>query len=59
LGAIALLARTAGGLYVVAGALVLELVRALSDVWVLFSGIPATGPHGVSPTANRDEVGVD
>jgi hypothetical protein len=38
-GAISLLARTAGGLYVIAAALVLELVRALSDIWVLFSGI--------------------
>jgi modulator of FtsH protease len=39
LGAISLLARTGGGLYIVAGALILELVRALSDIWVLFSGI--------------------
>ena len=39
LGAISLLTRTGGGLYVVAAALLLELVRALSDIWVLFSGI--------------------
>ena len=39
LGGISLLARAGGGLYVVATALVLELVRALSDIWVLFSGI--------------------
>jgi modulator of FtsH protease len=38
-GAIALLAEVLGGMYVVASALVLELVRALSDIWVLFSGI--------------------
>jgi modulator of FtsH protease len=41
LGAISMLAQTGGGLYIVAGALVLELVRALSDIWVLFSGITA------------------
>jgi modulator of FtsH protease len=39
LGAIGLLAEAAGGLYVVAAALILELIRALSDIWVLFSGI--------------------
>jgi hypothetical protein len=58
-GAIALLARTAGGLYVIAGALVLELVRVLSDIWVLFSGIPATVHDGMPPTADRPEIGVD
>jgi modulator of FtsH protease len=43
LGAISLLVRGGGGLYVVAAALVLELVRALSDIWVLFSGITVVG----------------
>jgi modulator of FtsH protease len=38
-GAITLLAKVAGGMYLIATALVLELVRALSDIWVLFSGI--------------------
>jgi hypothetical protein len=40
LGAISLLARVGRGLDVVAAALVLELVRALSDIWVLLSGAP-------------------
>jgi hypothetical protein len=39
LGALSVLARTGGGLYIVAAALLLELIRALSDIWVLFSGI--------------------
>jgi modulator of FtsH protease len=39
LGAIALLAEALGGMYLIASVLVLELVRALSDIWVLFSGI--------------------
>jgi hypothetical protein len=38
-GALSVLARTGGGLYIVAAALLLELIRALSDIWVLFSGI--------------------
>ena len=42
LGAIGLLARAGGGLYVVAAALVLALVRALSDIWILFTGIAQT-----------------
>jgi modulator of FtsH protease len=41
IGAIGVIARTAGGLYVVAAALLVELVRSLSDLWVLFSGITA------------------
>jgi hypothetical protein len=52
LGAISLLAEAAGGLYIVAGALVLELVRALSDIWVLFSGIPVIGPREMSHAAD-------
>jgi modulator of FtsH protease len=55
LGAISLLARTAGGLYVVAAALILELVRALSDIWVLFSGITTDQRQGTS--SERGEVG--
>ena len=39
LGAIGLLARAGGGLYVIAAALILALVRALSDIWILFTGI--------------------
>ena len=39
LGAIGLIVRAGGGLYVVAAALVLALVRALSDIWILFTGI--------------------
>jgi hypothetical protein len=54
LGAISLLARAAGGLYVVAAALILELVRALSDIWVLFSGITTDGPP-----VERGEAGWD
>jgi modulator of FtsH protease len=54
LGAISLLAEVAGGLYVVAGALVLELIRALSDIWVLFSGI---GSDRVgAPAADQTEL---
>jgi hypothetical protein len=54
LGAISLLAEVAGGLYVVAGALVLELIRALSDIWVLFSGI---GSDRVgAPPADQTEL---
>jgi hypothetical protein len=53
LGAIALLARTAGGLYIVAAALLLELVRALSDIWVLFSGITTDGPPGSVQSGER------
>jgi modulator of FtsH protease len=56
LGAISLLARTAGGLYVVAVALVLELVRALSDIWVLFSGITTDRP-AASVSGDRAESG--
>jgi len=55
LGAISLLARVGGGLYVVAVALVLELVRALSDIWVLFSGITVDGQAAAQP--QRSEVG--
>ena len=39
LGAIGLIVRAGGGLYVIAAALVLALVRALSDIWTLFTGI--------------------
>ena len=39
LGAIGLLARSGGGLYVIAAALIVALVRALSDIWILFTGI--------------------
>ena len=39
LGAIGLIVQAGGGLYVVAAALVLALVRALSDIWILFTGI--------------------
>ena len=39
LGAIGLIVRAGGGLYVIAAALVLALVRALSDIWILFTGI--------------------
>jgi modulator of FtsH protease len=49
LGAISLLARVAGGLYIVAAALVLELVRALFDIWVLFSGITADRARAPAP----------
>ena len=59
LGAISLLAQIAGGLYIVAGALVLELVRALSDIWVLFSGIPAIGPKETSAAADRGASGAE
>jgi modulator of FtsH protease len=55
LGAISVLAQTAGGLYVVAAALVLELVRALSDIWVLFSGITTDRQRATS--TDRGEVG--
>jgi hypothetical protein len=55
LGAISLLAQTTGGHYIVAGALVLELVQALSDIWVLFSGIPAIGPNEMSPAIVRGD----
>jgi len=54
-GAISLLARVGGGLYVVAATLVLELVRALSDIWVLFSGITIDGQAAAQP--QRSEVG--
>jgi modulator of FtsH protease len=54
LGAISLLTQTAGGLYIVAGALVLELVRALSDIWVLFSGI--TDDRARAATTDHTEV---
>jgi modulator of FtsH protease len=43
IGALSVLGKTGGGLYIVAAALLLELVRALSDIWVLFSGITAIG----------------
>ena len=39
LGAIGLIVRAGGGLYVIAAALVLALERALSDIWTLFTGI--------------------
>ena len=39
LGAIGLLVRAGGGLYVIAAALILALVRALSDIWILFTGM--------------------
>jgi modulator of FtsH protease len=39
LGGIALLAHAGGGLYVIAAALILALVRALSDIWILFTRI--------------------
>jgi modulator of FtsH protease len=51
LGAISLLAEAGGGLYIVAGALVLELIRALSDIWVLFSGI--SGDRVAAPAIDR------
>jgi modulator of FtsH protease len=54
-GAVSVLAQTGGGLYVVAGALVLELVRALSDIWVLFSGITTDVERGGQ--AERATVG--
>jgi modulator of FtsH protease len=58
LGAIGLLAEAAGGLYVIAAALLLELVRALSDIWVLFSGITTDAARGPAPAeqsgANAD-----
>ena len=56
-GALALLARTAGGLYIVAGALLLELVRALSDIWVLFSGITTDGPPRPAHTGGSERHG--
>jgi modulator of FtsH protease len=49
LGAISLLARVGGGLYVVAAALVVELARALSEIWVLFSGITVGGQAAAQP----------
>jgi modulator of FtsH protease len=55
LGAISLLARTAGGLYIVAAALILELVRALSDIWVLFSGIATDGERAAYGDRGRIE----
>jgi modulator of FtsH protease len=54
LGAISLLAEVAGGLYIVAGALVLELIRALSDIWVLFSGI--TADRVAAPGTDQTEL---
>jgi modulator of FtsH protease len=56
LGAISLLAEAGGGLYIVAAALVLELIRALSDIWVLFSGI--TGDRVEAPAADQTELPV-
>jgi modulator of FtsH protease len=55
LGAVSLLARVGGGLYIVGAALVLELVRALSDIWVLFSGITVGEQPAAQP--ERGEVG--
>jgi modulator of FtsH protease len=54
LGAISLLVEAGGGLYVVAGALVLELIRALSDIWVLFSGIGTDRVE--APTTDQAEL---
>jgi modulator of FtsH protease len=54
LGAISLLAEAAGGLYIVAGALVIELIRALSDIWVLFSGI--TADRVGAPASDQTEL---
>jgi hypothetical protein len=42
LGAVGLALRAGGGLYVVAAALVLALVRALGDIWILFTGMAET-----------------
>jgi len=55
LGAISLLARAGGGLYVVAAALVLALVRALSDIWILFTGIEEAAATGSASTLERDD----
>ena len=54
LGAIGLIAHAGGGLYVVAGALLLELVRSLSDIWVLFSGITSASITSAAADMNRE-----
>jgi hypothetical protein len=55
LGAIGLLARAGRGLYVIAIALVLALVRALSDIWVLFTAIAEADLTGSGATPERDD----
>ena len=55
LGAIGLLARVGGGLYVVAAALVLALVRALSDIWILFTVIAETELTGSAAVPEGDD----
>jgi len=56
LGAISLLARAGGGLFVVAAALVLALVRALSDIWILFAGIGEAAATGSTAALERDDA---
>jgi modulator of FtsH protease len=55
LGSISLLARAGGGLYVVAAALVLALVRALSDIWILFTGIEEAGASRSTAALGPDD----
>jgi len=54
-GAISLLARAGGGLYVVAAALVLALVRALGDIWILFTGIEQAAATGPTAAVERND----
>jgi hypothetical protein len=38
---------------------VLELVRALSDIWTMFAGMPPIVSSEASAAAERPEIGVD
>ena len=49
LSAIGLLARAGGGLYVIAAVLILALVRALSDIWILFTRIEEAAVTDLPP----------
>lgn len=55
LGAIGLLIRADGGLYVVAAALVLALVRALGDIWILFTGMAETEVTAATAAPERED----
>ena len=55
LGAIGLIVRAGGGLYVIAAALVLALVRALSDIWILFTGIEEAGASRSTAALGPDD----
>ena len=55
LGAIGLLARVGGGLYVAGAGLVLALVRTLIDVWILFTGFEQGALTGCVPAPEHGD----